>query len=78
MIIKQTDSKKKVKIVSSQWELKVKTCHWLQVIGRLGQIPPSLGNPEAFDYHPCLGGEKFKPCLGGLGHLSLKCHVFPI
>ena len=34
-------------------------------------IPPPLGDPWAFDCHPCPRCGKFEHCLGGVGNLNL-------
>ena len=39
--------------------------------------PPLFDNSRAFDFHPCAGGGEFEPCLGKIGNLNRKCHVFP-
>lgn len=47
-------------------------------INSKAQYPsPLFDNSRAFDFHPCAGGGEFEPCLGKIGNLNRKCHVFP-
>ena len=51
--------------------------YYVSINSKAQHPSPLFDNSRAFDFHPCAGGGEFEPCLGKIGNLNRKCHVFP-